>query len=121
MNVVPNGYYCNDTTAKTIDKCNIKCSTCDKKSHDSGKCKSCNNDENYYGLYNESTNIDKSCYYKNNILEGLYFDSVNKIFNKCFNKCKSSSRAGNENDHQCDECISGYDFNSLFINNKNCY
>ena len=118
---VPVGYYCNDESAKTIAKCNDECSTCDKQSHNSNKCLTCNNANQYFGLYNE-TNINyKSCFLKSTKLEGLFFNQENNIFEKCFHTCKSCSTLGNEENHQCEECIIGYDYNSEVSKNKNCY
>ena len=48
LSYVPDGYYCNDETAKTIVQCNSKCSKCNKESQDDNKCISCNNDNEYY-------------------------------------------------------------------------
>ena len=79
MTEVPDGYYCNDISAKTIAKCNIKCSKCDKYSHDLGKWLFCNNNKNYYGLYNESKNDYKSSYSMS-----LWLIKLNKLFLKFY-------------------------------------
>ena len=75
---VPDGYYCNDTEAKTIAKCEEKCSTCNKDSHDLNKCLICNNEMEYYGFSNETNNKYKLWYYKNTSFERLYLIIVFK-------------------------------------------
>ena len=49
--------------------------------------------------------------------EGYYLDSGK--YKKCYISCKSCNSEGNEINHNCDECISGFKFLSEF--NKNCY
>ena len=118
---VPDGYYCNDENEKTIAKCNNDCSTCDKQSQSLNKCLSCDNSNQYYGLYNETNNKYKSCFLKSTVLEGLFANQVDSIFEQCFHTCKSCLTLGNEENHQCEECIIGYDYNSEVSKNKNCY
>ena len=47
---IPDGYYLNDTNEKTIDKCNIKCKTCNKDSNINNLCLSCSIQNNYYPI-----------------------------------------------------------------------
>ena len=78
--VIPEGYYPNDTIAKTIDKCHKDCKTCDSGPNDySTNCLSCNDDNLYLYL----GNCYESCRY------GYFIDS-NGI-KKCLchrTKCK---------------------------------
>ena len=121
LDSVPDGYYCDNPNDKTIALCDTKCSKCDKESQEKNKCIICNNDNNYYGKYEEINSEYKTCNNKNTILDGYYFDSSNNIFKKCFRSCKSCSETGTESNHKCEECISGYQFNSEIGTGKNCY
>ena len=78
-NIIPDGYYKNDTILKTIDKCNNTCKTCDSKTN----CLTC--DENYPYLF--FGKCVKTCKF------GHYIDSVSGIM-----KCKCIST-------ECGECI----------------
>ena len=54
--------------------------------------------------------------------ENFYLDKNDNIYKICFNTCKTCRQSGNDNTHNCDECINGYKFinDSLGIPN-NCY
>ena len=56
LDKLPEGYYLNNSILKTIDKCNIKCKECTLESTESNLCISCNNNENYFLIVNESSN-----------------------------------------------------------------
>ena len=58
---------------------------------------------------------------KSTVLEGLFVNQVDSIFEQCFHTCKSCLTLGNEENHQCEECIIGYDYNSEVSIGKNCY
>ena len=90
LSYLPKGYYCNSTEDKTIEKCYLNCSTCDKISYDLNKCITCNNEEEYYSLYNE-TNQYITCYYKDTRFDGLYLNLINKTFEPCSQGCKTCS------------------------------
>ena len=78
---VPNGFYCNNTYLKTIDKCHDKCEACEEgPSTDNNNCLTCKDskyldlgncvDECPYGNFRDADNIIKckcstniSCYY----------------------------------------------------------
>ena len=113
---IPDGYYLNDSVAKTIDKCDKKCATCNKESVGLGQCITCNNQENYYSKENDSLNVGNyiNCY--NTFIEGFYVDKKDKRYNKCFEKCKNCYDRGIITDHKCDECFSGFT-----LNGTNCY
>ena len=44
---IPEGFYCDDETKKTINKCQDKCKTCELKSVEDDLCIKCNED-NYF-------------------------------------------------------------------------
>ena len=54
--------------------------------------------------------------------ENFYLDKNDNIYKICFNTCKTCRQSGNDNTHNCDECINSYKFinDSLGIPN-NCY
>ena len=169
---VPDGYYCNDTELKTIDKCHencqkcnegpsidnnncikcneplylemgncvmnctngiltnqinkeckcsldIKCNSCLRESVMINKCLSCNEDEGYYQKYNDTNNylLLINCYNKETIDDGYYLDKNLNMFIPCFRTCSKCSKAGDENNNNCEECKSGYSFNNI---TKNC-
>ena len=70
-NIIPDGFYQNDTIAKTIDKCHEDCKTCITGPNEySTNCLSCNNNKSYlylgncytscrYGDFNDSNGINK--------------------------------------------------------------
>ena len=88
----------------------------------------CTNDDTYKFEYNnicyETCPNDTHVTNENNYLcqlnpEGYYLEGG--IYKHCFELCKKCSEEGNENSHNCDECIMDY----VFIVNggieKNCY
>ena len=116
LEIVPDGFYLNDSLAKTIDKCLNKCSKCDTNSVDLDLCISCNNLDNFYQKQNDDSNFDKyiNCY--NSSFEGFYLDIEDKSYNKCFEKCKNCNEKGAITDHKCTECNEGFT-----LNGTNCY
>ena len=49
INKIPEGYYCNDTKLKTIDKCNKVCKTCNQSStNNKANCLTCNENFPYF-------------------------------------------------------------------------
>ena len=113
---IPDGYYLNDSIAKTIDKCDKKCEKCNKESIEFDQCISCNNQDNYYSKENDISNRGKyiNCY--NTFIEGFYLDKKDKRYNKCFEKCKNCNDRGIIIDHKCNEC-----FADFTLNGTNCY
>ena len=77
INDIPLGYYLNDTNYRTIEKCNIKCNNCTAESLSEDLCISCNINENYFPIFNDSSNKGNfiDCY--NEPPEGYYLD-INK-------------------------------------------
>ena len=118
INEIPEGYYCNDSNHKTIDKCNIKCKSCSYDSTEKDLCLSCNTINNYYPLvnYNWSNESYKQCF--NFTPEGYAFEEG--FYKPCYQTCKSCSLIGNKTDNKCDECISNHAF-IFHEKNKNCY
>ena len=78
----------NDSDARTIDKCNIKCHSCNLESIKNDSCISCNIEYNYYPIVNDNENINSFVKCFNEIPEGYYLDSNNKTYKKCFDTCK---------------------------------
>ena len=109
---IPEGYYCNSSIDKTIDKCDKKCKTCSFESiQNDNKCLSCNINESYYQKYNDSSDFVE-CY--NGILEKYFFED--NFYKSCYKTCKNCDKLGNISNHSCTECYSNYTFN-----NSNCY
>ena len=54
----------NDSNAKTLDKCLIKCNNCTCESMAKNLCITCNITDNYYPKYNDSSNVESfiNCY-----------------------------------------------------------
>ena len=113
---IPEGFYLNDTTARTIDKCIEKCETCETDSVKIDQCLKCNNAKDYYLKENDQNNKDKyiNCY--TSLVEGHYLDKTEKKYKKCFEKCKNCDGAGIITDHKCTECNSDFT-----LNGTNCY
>ena len=144
---IPKGYVLNDSSLKTIDKCNYyysdKCfSECIYDKDNNLLCKDlldqnfteyltfcfkqdlciyCYNGTGYYPFYNNSIlNIDafNDCYKE---IDGYFFDYDN-AYKPCFNTCKRCSEEGNETNNFCLECKDNY----IFLNDSqnginNCY
>ena len=112
LDKLPDGYYINDTSAKTIDKCNIKCKTCSKENI----CLSCNSENGYFVKEEDPPNNKGfiECY--NTTFEGYYLDISSQSYKKCYNKCKSCQNKGDIFNHKCSEC-----FSNATLNETNCY
>ena len=118
IDIIPDGYYCNDSHYKTIDKCNIKCQSCDYDSVLNDLCISCNTSNNYYPKLNDSLNNGSSIQCYNDTLEGYILDD--SIYKPCYHTCKNCLEIGNETNNNCIECISNYSFIDNETEN-NCY
>ena len=92
LEVIPNGYYCNDTLLKTIDKCHENCKTCKKGPNEkNNNCLSCKNtkffdlgncvDKCINGYYTDIDDINK-CKCSNNI-KCFYCSEKSKEYNLC--------------------------------------
>ena len=110
---IPEGYYCNDTSLKTIDKCDNKCNNCSYQSMKDRLCISCNINDNYYPKYNPLNATDFfDCYDK---LDGYFLNQLTKFFEPCYKTCKNCEKMGDNYEHKCTECYSNY-----YLNNSNC-
>ena len=58
IDIIPEGYYLNNSILKTIDKCHIKCKNCTLDSMSNNLCITCNDNNNYY----PSDNINITSY-----------------------------------------------------------
>ena len=116
MEEVPDGFYVNDSSAKTIDKCNYKCQKCSLNSNKNNFCISCNVSGGYY----QKEDITKKyiefvdCY--DTFSDGYFLDYFDNIFKHCYKTCKKCEKKGNIYNHECTECYS----NST-LNDTNCY
>ena len=119
LDIIPEGYYLNDSILKTIDKCDRKCKNCSIESNLNNLCISCNNKNNYYKKYNDILNINSfiNCY--NQLPNGYYFD--NNEYKPCFQTCMKCNESGNENNNKCTLCKLNYTFKNDYENDNNCY
>ena len=104
IDTIPDGFYNNNPTAKTIDKCPNECKTCTLDSVNNNLCTSCNVDGYYYYKEDDSSNRDSyyKCYHKDNVQTDYYLED--NIFKRCYSKCKTCSTAGDDNNNNCIEC-----------------
>lgn len=116
IDFIPEGYFLNSTSLKTIDKCHPDCKTCERlNTATNSYCTSCKNSKNFY-LGNCYSECPKGSYY-----DDEYLMTKCKCFEeKCF-KCSEESL----NKSLCISCNEGYypkyedpDNLSRFIN---CY
>ena len=114
---IPIGFYLNNSIEKTIDECDIECKECNQNSN---LCISCNIDNGYYPILNNTLNNNNesfiNCY--NNIPNGYFLDK--NVYKPCYFTCEKCIGNGNETNNQCIECKENYYFIS-FENNSNCY
>ena len=100
---IPSGFYCNDETQKTIEKCHSNCKTCKEGGSDEiNNCETCDlySDKKYFYLGN--------CLTESQCINGYYTDnSINKC--KCIEniKCKTCNKTSIQND-LCESCNDGY-------------
>ena len=118
---MPEGYYNNDTSEKTIDKCPFKCQNCsfDSIINNNNLCTYCNMSSSYYPKYNDPLNINSfyECYNKDEEIFGYFFDIENNIFYPCYEKCKKCVFGGNDINNNCTECL---DNNNYLDDMGNC-
>ena len=107
---IPEGYYLNSATEKTIDKCPVKCKTCSSESMTHNLCISSNTDQNYYPKLNDISNIDPfiQCYHTSEVVTDYYLDNSEKIFKPCYYACNTCNIGGNNVNNNCVECKSEY-------------
>jgi hypothetical protein len=92
LSSIPNGYYCNNSVDRTIDKCHPNCETCTNgKAEDNNNCLTCK-----YNLFFDSGN----CVTESNI---SYFEEINITISYCSDiKCGNC----NEESEQNNLCVS---------------
>ena len=108
-----------------------KCLTCSFKSLiNNNLCESCNINENFYPIENDTKNIGTyhDCYKKNEIGKFYYLDTNDFLFKPCFDSCETCDMKGNFSFHYCLTCKFNYTesdkkYYSNITNNeyKNCY
>ena len=118
LDEIPLGYYLNDTSKKTIDKCYIRCNNCSSDSMLNNLCITCKNSAGYYAKLNDTSNdiIFVNCFTEEEIGFGYYLDTIKNIYFPCYFTCKSCNVKGNSDNHHCSECYSNYT-----LINGNCY
>ncbi len=122
------GYFLSpETTTTTLPctKCNLGCLTCNS----STDCLTCDTQNDYYPLPDNSTKCYKTCptnYWRDNnskicasaIKEGYYYDYNNNQFVECYPTCKSCRETGTEQNQICYTCKDGfYPLSSLELTN----
>ena len=115
IDVIPEGFYCNNTLTRTIDKCPQKCKNCNLESVSNDLCTECNNILNYYKTEDDSLNNQMQCY--NGHPDGYFLDVDNNIFKKCYKSCKTCDELGNHAEQLCTSCPDKYTLNGT----SNCY
>ena len=116
-----NGYY-NDTEDSSIKICKcdlLNCSICSIESLYYNSCITCNEEEEYFQIYNDNltNNSFVKCY--KSTLEGYYLEKP--YFKKCYKSCKNCFIGGNESYHNCIECNENYEYEIQYEKYKNCY
>ena len=112
----PDGFYVNDSLAKTIDKCETKCKKCSKESNNNNLCIECNINNGYYPKEGDDQSFNGFIECFNTLSDGYFLDISNNIYKKCFETCKKCSNKGNRVNHKCEECYPNF---SLI--ETNCY
>ena len=116
LDIIPQGFFLNNSIEKTIDKCHEKCLECNLESVEHDLCTECNKGKNYYEKKDDNLNEDGfiQCYKDNP--EGYYLDLNELIFKKCYKSCKYCDNIGNTTHQFCSECYDKYT-----LNGTNCY
>jgi hypothetical protein len=121
LQVIPLGYYLNNTIYNTIDKCHENCLSCNKGPdyvNNNMNCIYCDNQNGFYLLEN-TNNCYKLPY------EGYFLDEDYKI-KKCYYACKTCSAGpimnsnGEIENMNCDTCNNELGYYKIDSNSKNC-
>ena len=124
LNELPERYYLKDPILKNIDICPIECKTCELEGISLNLCNLCNNNENYYPKYNDSSNIFPyiKCYQN---IEGYYLDldinTNSSFFKPCYYSCDKYNIKVDEEKHNCIICKNDYNYQIIIDNYFNCY
>ena len=96
---------------------NNSCKDCSDESLQKGLCITCNERDDYFTRYSEKNNQFINCYKS---LKG--YKLIGFFFYPCYDTCDECSNAkGNESEHYCTSCKSGYKFINEVDHNGNCY
>ena len=96
--------------------CATECYNCTAQgTSDDTKCILCDIDNNYYPLYNKSS----QCHHKDSPPDGYFFNEENKVFKPCYDSCKSCYGIGTRDASNCRECNT--DYYPLEDDSKRCY
>ena len=115
---MPVGYYNDDTTSRTINKCPIGCKTCILDSvNNNNLCTLCDVDNQYYYKLNDPSNKGSyyKCYHKNDVQTKYYLED--NIFKPCYSKCKTCNGEGTKQNNKCTECN---DNDNYILRGENC-
>ena len=117
LDSVPDGYYNDNPSAKTIQKCPNECTTCSLYSVNNNLCIDCNNEGQYYYKSDDTLNTGSfhKCYNKDAVQTDYYLD--NNIYKRCYSKCKTCNEAGNDENNHCTEC---YNLDAYELKDGNC-
>ena len=99
---IPEEYYCNSTTDRTIDKCYDRCKKCTQEGNDAqNNCETCK-DDYPYSYYNGNCYTSEEC--NNGVI-----DSPSKTC-KCMEevKCLKCNSESLSNGNLCESCNTGY-------------
>ena len=98
-------YYLNNGRCEKICK-NKNCLLCNEESDELNLCTNCNKTEGYIKVnYNSFYNCVKI---DDPILSNFYYEQEEDAYYPCYNLCKKCIKGGNEDSHNCLECIDGY-------------
>ncbi len=94
------------------DKKFYLCSNCLLYDYTNNEEYKCGDNYLYYPVIDQSD----ICWLSGTNHNYYFEDSENKIFNKCYETCLTCSNVGDENNHNCITCSTGY----LFLSNHSC-
>ena len=103
---IPEGYYINDYTLRTIEKCNIKCKDCSLESIlNNNLCIYCNTEEKYFPIFNESKINYSFIECLNQTPEGFFFNFIENSYQPCYKTCKQCIWSGDIKNNNCTMCL----------------
>ena len=87
----------------TYKQCYDSCLTCSKGGTSTdNNCDKCIS--NYHYIYNKTG----QCISENNKPDDTYYDEKDDTYKKCYEKCSKCGSSGDDTNHNCISCISGY-------------
>ena len=116
----PNGFI---TDINNVNQCKCeleKCLLCPTLARSKGLCSQCNDDDGYYPMENDASNIGEfiNCY---KTLKGYYLDINEHLYKKCYYSCETCEIKGDNSNHNCLECNKNFSYNLSHNNYLNCY